>query len=117
MGCWLVAMSELQIWLIILGGMIVTYITRLSFIMFIPPDRMPDIVGRGLRTIPPAVLAAILLPELVLTEGALNISFANPRLMAGLIAALFAWRLRNTWLTIAAGMIALWILLSLLGAD
>ena len=106
-------MSDLQIWLIILGGMIVTYLTRLSFIAFIPPDKLPEIAVRGLRTIPPAVLAAILLPELVVSDGVLDFTLANSRLVAGAIAALVAWRVKNTWLTIATGMVALWILISI----
>jgi branched-subunit amino acid transport protein len=34
----------------------------------------------------------------------------NARLIAGVIAALVAWRTKNVVLTIAIGMIALWVL-------
>lgn len=103
-------MTEPQLWLIVLGGMLTTYLIRLSFVALVPPDRLPLLFRRGLNYIPPAVLAAILLPELTLTDGALDLSLSNPRLIAGALAALAAWRLRNTWLTIAVGMIALWLL-------
>lgn len=92
----------------ILGGMAATYVTRLSFIALIPYERLPAFFKRGLRYVFPAVLAAILLPELVLRDGALALSLGNHRLLAGAVAALVAWRTRNTWLTIGVGMVVLW---------
>ena len=106
-------MAEATVWLSILGGMIGTYLTRLSFILLVPPERVPPLFHRGLKYIAPTVLSAILLPELVVRNGALDFSVSNYRLVAGLLAALVAWRLRNTWVAIAAGMVALWLLMSM----
>jgi branched-subunit amino acid transport protein len=99
-----------QLWAIILAGMLLTYATRLSFIALVPYERMPGWARRGLRFVPPAVLSALILPALLQPAGALDISLGNQRLVAGLVAALVAWRWRNTWLTIASGMISLWLL-------
>ncbi|MFQ5922828.1 MAG: AzlD domain-containing protein [Anaerolineales bacterium] len=106
-------MSNAEIWLIIVGGMVVTYLTRLSFTVLVPPDRLSPTFSRGLVYIPPAVLAAIVLPELLLVEGNITISPTNFRLMAGVLATLVAWRFKNTWLTIASGLLALWLLANL----
>ena len=57
---------------------------------------------------PPAVLSAIIFPEILRHDGALNLSLGNTRLLAGLVAALVAWRTKSALLTIAAGMAALW---------
>lgn len=103
-------MTDLELWLIILSGMAVTYSARLAFIAIVPPERMPPALTRGLTYIPPAVLAAILVPELVLTGDTVDISISNHRLVAGMIAALVAGRFRNTWLTIGSGLLALWLL-------
>lgn len=105
-------MSSPEIWLIIVGGTILTYLVRLSFTVLVPPDRLSPIFSRGLVYIPPAVLAAIVLPELLLVEGEITISFANPELVSGIMATLVAWRLKSTWVTIATGMVALWLLTS-----
>ena len=94
----------------ILGGMAATYATRASFIVFVPPERMPAWFRRGLRFVAPAVLAGLVATELVGTGEALNLPLGYPRLMAGALAALVAWRSRNTWLTILAGMAALWLI-------
>ncbi len=103
-------MSGTELWIIILGGMTVTYLIRLSFFFFIPPDRLPERFRRGLRYIPPAVLAALITPDLLLLDGILHLSFDNHRLVAGSIAALVAWRTRNTWLTIVSGLLAFGLL-------
>ena len=55
----------------------------------------------------PAVLTAIYAPELLVQSGTVNLSLDNARLLAGLVAIAVAWRLRRTFLTIFAGMLAL----------
>lgn len=101
-------MTRPELWLVIVGGALVTFGVRLSFMALVPPDRLPAAVRRGLRLVPPAVLAAIILPGLLAPSGTLFLSVANDRLWAGLLAGLVAWRTRSTWLTIAVGMLALW---------
>jgi len=105
--------SGAEIWLIILGGMVVTYLTRLSFTVLVPPSRLPPAFSRGLVYIPPAVLAAIVLPELLIIDGQITIAPSNFKMVAGFLAALVAWRYKSVWLTIAVGMLALWLLANL----
>ena len=97
------------IWWVILGGMIVTYLTRLSFIVIIPADQLPSSLRRALRFAPPAVLAAIAVPEILMPADTTLPDLTSPQAIAGIIAALVAWRSGSTWLTIAAGMLALWL--------
>ena len=97
-------------WLIIVGMGIVTYAIRLSLIVLLGRLDVPPLVQRALRFVPPAVLSAIILPEVLRPGGALDISFGNDRLIAGVLAAVVAWRTRNVFLSIAVGMVALWIL-------
>ena len=65
---------------------------------------------RALQFVPPAVLTAIIAPELFLQDGSLSLSLANGRLVAGLIAILVAWRTKNVVLTILTGMAAMWLI-------
>ena len=101
------------LWGIIAGGMLVTYATRLSFIALVPYERMSEFFRSCLRYVPPSVLAALILPELLCPTGQLDLSFGNHRLLAGTLAALIVWRTRNSWLTIAIGMITLWLFSSI----
>jgi branched-subunit amino acid transport protein len=106
-------MSRVELWVIILGGMAVTYALRLSFIALLPIERLPAAIRRGLRYVPPAILSAIAIPEFLAPTGKLDISLSNEFLIAGILAGLIAWRTRNTWLTIIVGLIAIVIFSSL----
>ena len=99
--------ASLNIWLIMLVGGLLTFAIRLSFIFLLEKVKTPDWFKRALRFVPPAVLSAILLPALAQRNGPVDISFHNPQLLAGLAAVLVAWRTRNVFLTIAAGLAAL----------
>jgi branched-subunit amino acid transport protein len=99
-------------WLIILCMGAVTYAIRLSLIAAIGRIEAPPLVQRGLRFVPPAVLSAIIFPEVLAPSGALDLSLGNLRLLAGILAALVAWRTKNVLLTIAVGMAALWVLMA-----
>jgi branched-subunit amino acid transport protein len=87
---------------------VLTYLTRLSFIALLGRFELPPLAARALRFVPPAVLSAIIFPELMLRGEELQLGWRNARLLSGLIAALVAWRTRNVFLTIAVGMAALW---------
>ncbi len=94
---------------------LLTFLTRLSFIALLGRFELPPLAARALRFVPPAVLSAIIVPELALRGGELQLGWRNARLLAGLAAALVAWKSRNVFLTIAVGMAALWGLQALLG--
>lgn len=87
-----------------------TFFLRLSFIYLFGKMEMPDWLRRALRFVPAAVLAALVFPALTHTDGVLNLSPLNFRLIAGLVGALVAWKTKNVLLTIASGMLVLWIL-------
>jgi len=85
----------MNIWLTMLLAGLVTFIIRLSFIQIIGHRSIPPLLQRALRLVPPAVLTAIIFPEVFLSSGQLDLSFGNARLLAGLLATLVAWRTRN----------------------
>lgn len=98
------------LWLTVLGMGLITYAIRLVLIALQGRVTLPALLRRGLRYVPQAVLSAIIFPELFRPEGALDLSLGNARLLAGLLAILVAWRTRHVMWTIAAGMVALWLL-------
>lgn len=100
----------MNIWLIILLGGLLTFAMRLSFIYLMDKFEFPEWLRNSLRLVPPAVLSAIVFPELLFTNGQLNLTLDNNRLIAGIVAILVAWRSRNTLLTIGVGMAVLLVL-------
>ena len=97
----------MNIWLVMLLGGMITFGMRLSFIYLLGRFEVPETMRRALRFVPPAVLSAIVFPEVLMPSGKLDISLDNHRFLAGVIAVLVAWRTKNTLLTILAGMAAL----------
>jgi branched-subunit amino acid transport protein len=98
-----------NIWLVMLLGGLITFAIRFSFIYLFGRFHIPETVRRSLHYVPPAVLSAIVFPELFLQNGTLNLSLHNVRLLAGLVAIVVAWYSRNTLLTIVVGMLALFL--------
>lgn len=90
-------------WTVILVSGAGTYAMRASFLAAAHRlAQVPPWAARLLRQIPPAALATIVVPALIRPEG--SIDLAQPRLAAGLLAALVAWRTRNIGLTLVVGM-------------
>lgn len=105
----------MTIWLILLFGGLITFGIRFSFVYLFGRFEIPPTLRRALHYVPPAVLSAIIFPELFFHDSALDVSLGNTRLLAGVIAALIAAWTKNSLLTILAGMVAL-LLLQLIGA-
>ena len=100
----------MNIWLVMLLGGLITFAMRFSLIYLFGRFEVPETMRKALHYVPPAVLSAIVFPELFLHEGTFNLSLENTRLLAGLIAIVVAWFSRNTLITILVGMIALFVL-------
>jgi len=100
----------MNLWLVVIGMGVITYAIRLSMIVLSGQIQLSDSLQRALRYVPPAVLSAIIVPEMVQPGGTLDLSLGNERLLAGLIAIVVAWTTKNMIWTVAIGMIALWIL-------
>jgi branched-subunit amino acid transport protein len=99
-----------NIWFVMIAGGLITFGMRFSLIYLFGKFEIPSTMRRALHYVPPAVLSAIIFPEIFLSNNALDISFSNPRLVAGLLAIATAWFSRNTLLTILVGMGALFLI-------
>jgi branched-subunit amino acid transport protein len=99
-----------NIWLVFLLGGLLTFGMRFIFIYLLGRFEVPEMVRRALRFVPPAVLTAIVVPELVIRSGQMDVSLMNFRLLAGVAAILVAWRTKNPLLTILGGIVVLLLL-------
>jgi len=100
----------MNIWLMIIGMGMITYAIRLTPILLLERVGLRAELRQALRFVPAAVLSAIIFPELLMPGGTLDISFGNGRLLAGVLAAVVAWRTKNVLVTIGVGMVALWVM-------
>jgi branched-subunit amino acid transport protein len=96
-------MSPLQIFFTTIGMAVISLLCRAFFLIPKQDLPMPGWLREGLRYAPIAALAAVVAPELVLTQGHLIDTWRDPRVFgaaAGL--ALYAWR-RSLFGTIVGG--------------
>lgn len=100
----------MNIWLTMLLGGLITFGMRFSLIYLFGKFEIPETMRRALHYVPPAVLSAIIVPELLIHDGSLHLAFTNVRLIAGILTIVTAWVSRSTLLTILVGMAALLIL-------
>jgi branched-subunit amino acid transport protein len=107
--------SSADWWPALLVGGLLTFLVRLSFIALLGRIEVPPLLSRALRFVPAAVLTAIIVPELLMHDGEVDLSPGNLRLLAGLVATGVALRTRSVALTIVAGMGALWALQAAVG--
>jgi branched-subunit amino acid transport protein len=103
-------MSTFTLWLAVAGAGAVTFALRLSFIALLGRIEIPPLLSRALRFVPAAVFTAVVIPLLFYVDGVVEVSLGNERLLAGLVAALIAWRTRSVPLTLVGGMVMLWTL-------
>ena len=100
----------MNIWLVMLFGGLITFTIRFVLIYLFGRFEVPETMRKALHYVPPAVLSAIIFPELFIRDDVLNLSFDNYRMLAGLVAIFVAWFSRNTLMTILAGMVTLLLL-------
>lgn len=89
--------------LVVAGMCAVTFGSRLAGIVLRPA--LPPFWLRFLHFVPIAVFAALVTPFLAGERGEGEI-----RLAAAAVAAVAAWRTRQLWLALLAGMLAFWAL-------
>ncbi len=89
---------------VILGLAVVTVITRSFFFISRRDFHLPHWAQRGLQYAPIAALSAVIIPEIVMTQGQLITTLQDARIYGAFVgAAIFYWQ-RNTLACIIGGM-------------
>jgi len=99
-------MNQTDAWTVvtIIGLALVTVVTRSFFFFSSKPWHLPSWAVRGLHYAPIAALAAVVVPEVMMTQGQLISSLKDARLYAVAAGALwFYWR-KGVLGTIVLGM-------------
>ena len=80
----------------------------IRYLMFGASSRitLPPRLLSALRYLPPVVLTAIVVPEVLLSDGTLQLSYLNARLVGAITAVIVCKLSQNLLLTILVGMAA-----------
>ncbi|MBI1623034.1 AzlD domain-containing protein [Comamonas suwonensis] len=98
-------MSSFWIVIACIGLAIITLVTRAFFMIPEQEVPLPNWLKRGLKYAPLAALAAVIAPEIVMSNGQLISSFADARLPALAAAVVYFFYKRSILGTIALGMV------------
>ena len=96
---------DASLWLIFILIGLATTLPRASFIVLGNRVTLPSVLQRALRYAPAAALAAIVVPDVLVVDGTLEVF--NPKLAAAMVAVAAATLSRNPWLPFIGGMAAL----------
>jgi branched-subunit amino acid transport protein len=100
-------MNGTQAFVTIAGLTAITVVTRAFFLFSDRELALPDWLNRGLRYAPLAALAAVVVPEVVMSHGQLIDTWQDARLYAVAVStAYYFWR-RGILGTIVSGMLVL----------
>ena len=89
---------------VIAGLAAVTVLTRSFFFLSDKPWHLPGWAQRGLQYAPIAALSAVVIPEIVMSQGQLIASWQDARLFAAAAGTGVYFRSKNVLLTIVLGM-------------
>jgi branched-subunit amino acid transport protein len=87
-----------------------TFIARSTLLLVGLSLRFPPAVEAALRFAPACALAAIIVPDLLFTDGVADLSWSNHRLLAGIAGAAIFAAFRSVIGTIGGGMAVFWLL-------
>lgn len=97
-------MNDIEIWVVIILLTIATIINRSAFWVVGHHINLPRRVQEALRYAPSCALAAIVAPDLFISDNQLVTSLQNPKLIASVAAAMFYLWKKDMLLTIVFGM-------------
>ena len=86
---------------------VMTYSMRAIVIVAMANRTIPPAVDRALRSVGPAVLAALTINLAAGGEGGPSLEWAEA--LALVVAGIVAWKARNLIATLVAGMVTLWL--------
>lgn len=114
--------SDAVVWTAIVLGGVGTFAIRASFLFLYGRLDVPERVERGLRLVPAAVLAALVVPAVLEVGGtpvaktrlgpvaAVRGLLESDRVLAGAVAAVVAWYTEDILATIVVGLATLLLL-------
>ncbi len=90
--------------LTIVGMTLISVVTRCFFFISSKPWTLPSWAERGLHNAPIAALAAVILPEMVMSQGVFISTWRDARLFAVAAGVVYFYARRGVFGTILAGM-------------
>ena len=100
------ALNTTDVWtlLVVIGLALITAVSRSCFFLSDREWHLPHWAQRGLQYAPIAALSAVVVPEIVMTQGELIGTWQDARIFAAAVGLAVYFAKRNVLLTIVLGM-------------
>jgi len=98
-------MDQQTVFLTVLGMAVVTYTPRLLPVLFLSSRSLPRLAIAWLRYVPVAVLAAMLLPSIMVQDNQVDLGLDNLFFWAAIPTLLVAWKTRSLFGSVLVGMV------------
>ena len=98
-------MDQRAILFTMVGMIFVTYLPRVLPLWLFTSRDLPPVVVSWLRYVPVAVLAAMLLPALIISEGQVDASVTNLFLWVAVPTFIVAWKTGSLFASVVLGMV------------
>ncbi len=100
------ALNTTDVWtlLVVVGLAVITAVSRSFFFLSDREWHLPHWAQRGLQYAPIAALSAVVVPEIVMTQGELIATWQDGRIFAAAVGMAVYFAKRNVLLTIVLGM-------------
>ena len=100
------ALNTTDVWtlLVVVGLALITAVSRSFFFLSDREWHLPHWAQRGLQYAPIAALSAVVVPEIVMTQGQLIATWQDARIFAAAVGLAVYFAKRNVLLTIILGM-------------
>ncbi len=101
-----------EVMLMILAMGAVTYASRVAGFILVRAFGVPRVLASWLTYVPVGILTALIVPTLLIRQGQFHIGPDNHYMLAGIVAALVAYKTRNVLITVGIGLAAVFALQS-----
>lgn len=99
-------MTNTQIYMVIFGMALVTYLPRVAPVLFFSKNEMGKELNRFISYFPVAILTALVVKELFFVDGLLNLSLSNVKLIPAIITLVISIKFKSIGATMVLGVLS-----------
>ena len=103
-------LSDMKIWILIIGMGIVTYLPRMMPLLIFSKKKLPPWLESWLKYIPVGIFSALVFPDIFIRNQMFCMTINNIELIASILVFAVAFKTRSLGLSVIVGIISYWVL-------
>ncbi len=103
-------LSDMKIWILIMGMAIVTYLPRMMPLLIFSKNNLPPWLESWLKYIPVGIFSALVFPGIFIRNQTFSMTINNIELISSIFVFAIALKTRSLGLSVIVGIISYWVL-------